>query len=229
MRQRCSRRAADIVPDRPSHHRRAHFEARPAVYAPVSVSLDPRSSEALRGRGIQQLTRTARAFGDRRQGEHVVVVTPTASGKTLCYNLPCSRPSSSSQSRVLYLFPTKALARTARELTELAKSLPTCACNTYTATLRRRPVARCARGPTSCSPIPTCSTPHPAHHTKWREPLPESPLRRDRRAARVSRRLRSHLANVAEAAHAICRHYGRPRSSSWPRPPSPILASSRSA
>src|SRR6266404_4896000 len=104
-----------------------HFEAKPAVYAPFPSSLDPRLVEALRGRGIQQLySHQARAFETVAKGEHVVVVTPTASGKTLCYNMPVLQALvQQSASRVLYLFPTKALAREQlAELTELAKSLP---------------------------------------------------------------------------------------------------------
>jgi DEAD/DEAH box helicase domain-containing protein len=59
----------------------------------------------------QPYTHQAQAIDAVLRGEHVVVVTPTASGKTLCYNLPAlhvllNQPGS----RALYLFPTKALA-----------------------------------------------------------------------------------------------------------------------
>src|SRR5262249_60782377 len=47
-----------------------------------------------------------------RAGENVVIVTPTASGKTLCYNLPVlNAVLENSDTRALYLFPTKALAQ----------------------------------------------------------------------------------------------------------------------
>jgi DEAD/DEAH box helicase domain-containing protein len=90
-----------------------HFEAKPAVYAPFPSSLDPRLVEALRSRGIQQLySHQARAFETVAKGENLVVVTPTASGKTLCYNLPVLQALvQQPESRVLYLFPTKALAQ----------------------------------------------------------------------------------------------------------------------
>lgn len=54
-------------------------------------------------------------------GENVVTVTPTASGKTLCYNLPVLQSISEDQtSRSLYLFPTKALAQDQKsELNEI--------------------------------------------------------------------------------------------------------------
>ena len=103
-----------------------HFEARPPVYAPFPSSLDPRLVEALRGRGIQQLySHQARAFETVAKGEHVVVVTPTASGKTLCYNLPVlNAVLEDPDTRALYLFPTKALAQDQlAELQDLAKRL----------------------------------------------------------------------------------------------------------
>src|ERR1044071_3179865 len=66
-----------------------HFEAKPAVFAPFPSALDPRIVESLRTRGVQQLyAHQARAFELAAKGESLVVVTPTASGKTLCYNLP---------------------------------------------------------------------------------------------------------------------------------------------
>jgi hypothetical protein len=62
-----------------------HFDARPAVYAPFPSALDPRVVEALKGRGVQQLdSHQARGVEVVAKGEHVVVVTSTASGKTLC-------------------------------------------------------------------------------------------------------------------------------------------------
>ncbi|MEK7836971.1 MAG: DEAD/DEAH box helicase, partial [candidate division NC10 bacterium] len=104
-----------------------HFDARPAVFAPFPSSLDPRLVEALRSRGVTQLySHQARAFEIVAKGEHVVVVTPTASGKTLCYNLPVLQSLvQQPEARVLYLFPTKALAQDQlAELTELARTLP---------------------------------------------------------------------------------------------------------
>src|SRR4030095_16155017 len=111
-----------------------HFEARPAVFAPFPSSLDPRIVEALKPRGIEQLySHQARAFDVVSKGEHLVIVTPTASGKTLCYNLPVLQALlQQPDSRVLYLFPTKALAQDQlAELTALAKTLPDMRMFTY--------------------------------------------------------------------------------------------------
>ncbi|MDR0474994.1 MAG: DEAD/DEAH box helicase, partial [Treponema sp.] len=58
-------------------------------FAPFPADLDGRIAEALRGRGIRQLyTHQAEVWEQVQAGKNVVVVTPTASGKTLCYNLP---------------------------------------------------------------------------------------------------------------------------------------------
>ncbi len=86
---------------------------RPARYAPWPAALDPRLRAALERRGIPALyTHQAQAVEAALAGQHVVVVTPTASGKTLCYNLPVlDRLLREPEARALYLFPTKALAQ----------------------------------------------------------------------------------------------------------------------
>ncbi len=90
-----------------------HYAARDARFEPLPDFLDPRLCAILRERGITQLyCHQVAAAKLARQGRNVVVVTPTASGKTLCYNLPilqtlCENP----DARALYLFPTKALAQ----------------------------------------------------------------------------------------------------------------------
>jgi len=84
-----------------------------ASYAPFPNMTDPRLRGALAARGIEQLyTHQAEAFEHVLAGRNVVTITPTASGKTLCYNAPVldailKDPST----RALYLFPTKALAQ----------------------------------------------------------------------------------------------------------------------
>ena len=87
--------------------------ARPARYAPFPADLDPRLAHALAERGVTRLyTHQVEAAERALRGEDVVVVTPTASGKTLCYNLPVLDAAlRQPDSRALYLFPTKALAQ----------------------------------------------------------------------------------------------------------------------
>jgi DEAD/DEAH box helicase len=63
--------------------------ARDGVYAEFPSDLEPRLAAALRGRGIHRLySHQLATWNAIRAGQHAVVVTPTASGKTLCYNLP---------------------------------------------------------------------------------------------------------------------------------------------
>ena len=98
-----------------------------ANFASLPPDLRPELIKALAGRGIQRLyTHQADAYEAVRKGRHLVVVTPTASGKTLCYNLPVlQRLLENPEKRALYLFPTKALAQDQlAELSALKHGLP---------------------------------------------------------------------------------------------------------
>ncbi|MEJ9211597.1 DEAD/DEAH box helicase [Bacillus smithii] len=93
-----------------------------AKTAPFPKTLHPLLKEGLQKRGIDRLyTHQLIAYEKARNGESFVVVTPTASGKTLCYNLPVLESIlSDSSSRALYLFPTKALSQDQKsELNEM--------------------------------------------------------------------------------------------------------------
>ena len=84
-----------------------------ARYEEFPPGIDPRLRAALSRRGIDRLyTHQARAIEHALAGRHVVVTTPTASGKTLCYNIPVMNGIlADPATRALYLFPTKALAQ----------------------------------------------------------------------------------------------------------------------
>ncbi len=86
--------------------------ARPGEFAELPDSLPASLGAALAGRGINRLyVHQAEAFEHATAGRNVVVVTPTASGKTLCYNLPVlTALLANPNARAMYLFPTKALA-----------------------------------------------------------------------------------------------------------------------
>jgi len=90
-----------------------HYPAREAQWAefPDWVNTDLRA--AYRAKGIKQLyTHQAAAAEAVHAEKNVVIVTPTASGKTLCYNLPVLNAIlEDDDTRALYLFPTKALAQ----------------------------------------------------------------------------------------------------------------------
>ena len=89
-----------------------HIPARAAQAVDIPDLVDLKLRNALIGRGIHQLyTHQADALEAVEAGRNVVIVTPTASGKTLCYNLPVlNRLLSEPGARAMYLFPTKALA-----------------------------------------------------------------------------------------------------------------------
>lgn len=86
---------------------------REGTYAALPDALHPLVRNALVRRGIDRLyAHQARAFELARSGRSLVVATPTASGKSLCYHLPVlDRLARDPSARALYLFPTKALSR----------------------------------------------------------------------------------------------------------------------
>jgi DEAD/DEAH box helicase domain-containing protein len=95
---------------------------REAVTAPLPESLHPNLLEALEARGLTTLYRhQAESYEAAARGEHVVVATGTASGKTLAFNLPVlDALAAEPKLRALYLYPTKALAQDqARALAEI--------------------------------------------------------------------------------------------------------------
>jgi DEAD/DEAH box helicase domain-containing protein len=103
-----------------------HIPAREAQYRPMPDWLRPELAAAYKAKGIGQLyTHQAASAELARAGKNFVVVTPTASGKTLCYNLPILNSIlENPDTRALYLFPTKALAQDQlAELHDLATRL----------------------------------------------------------------------------------------------------------
>ncbi|MFW5801958.1 MAG: DEAD/DEAH box helicase [Spirochaeta sp.] len=99
---------------------------REGVYRELPQGLSPFLRVGLSARGITRLySHQAQAYETIRCGKSTVIVTPTASGKTLCYNLPVlqgiiERP----ETRALYLFPTKALSQDQQsELNEVVQGL----------------------------------------------------------------------------------------------------------
>ena len=107
---------------------------RKAKYAEFPASLEPGVLAALRKKGIERpYSHQAKAIECALSGKDLVVVTPTASGKTLCYNVPVLDSILKDESaRALYLFPTKALSsdQTA-ELYSLIQSID-CPVKAYT-------------------------------------------------------------------------------------------------
>jgi DEAD/DEAH box helicase domain-containing protein len=189
-----------------------HFPARAPILVPFPASLDPRIADALRARGIAELySHQARAWDMIAKGQNVVVVTPTASGKTLCYNLPALQALvHQPDARILYLFPTKALAQDQlAELEELARQLPEMRMFTYDGDTpqdaRRAVRARANLVLTNPDMLHSGILPH---HTKW------ATLFQNLRYVVIDELhayrgvFGSHLANVLRRLRRICRHYG---------------------
>jgi DEAD/DEAH box helicase domain-containing protein len=87
--------------------------AREALLAPLPEGLHPRVRDALAAQGVEALwAHQAEAWEAAQRGEHLIVTTGTASGKTLAFNLPVlDALASEPKRRALYLYPTKALAQ----------------------------------------------------------------------------------------------------------------------
>ena len=94
----------------------AHLTTEPpreARSAPLPADVHPALRAALARQGIVELyEHQAQAFEAARRGEHLIVTTGTASGKTLAFNLPVlDALAGEPKNRALYLYPTKALAQ----------------------------------------------------------------------------------------------------------------------
>ena len=191
--------------------------ARSAEYAPFPDAIDSRLRDVLRGRGIEQLyTHQAAALDHTLAKRNVVITTPTASGKTLCYNAPVLNAILKDPStRALYLFPTKALAQDQlaelHELSALLSSAGDLDIGVFTydgdtpADARRAIRGRAHVVLSNPDMVHSGILPH---HPRW---------------AKLFENLRfvvidelhayrgvfgSHLANVLRRLRRICRHYG---------------------
>lgn len=98
------------------------IDGHPATFVPFPERIHPQLKTALKNRGIAELySHQLEAFEYAMAGKHFTAVTPTASGKTLCYNLPVLQTIlENNGARALYMFPTKALSYDQKsELNEL--------------------------------------------------------------------------------------------------------------
>ncbi len=187
--------------------------ARPARYAPWPEALDKSLISSLQSLRISQLyTHQATAIVAALSGENVAVVTGTASGKTLCYNLPVLHTLlADSEARALYLFPTKALAQDqANELSTLISALPfplpVCLYDGDTPA-SQRPAIRRQRGVLISNPDMLHAGILP-HHTRW-ESLFSNLKYIILDELHVYRGVfGSHLANVLRRLRRLCAFYG---------------------
>lgn len=189
------------------------LEARPAEHADWPGALDSRLVEALQQRGISQLySHQARAIESALAGRHTVVVTPTASGKTLCYNLPVlQRVLEDRAARALYMFPTKALSQDQlAELMELdAKVGSDLGVFTYdgdTPSDARRAVR--SRGHVVITNPDMLHTGILPHHTRWARFFSDLKYVVLDELHTYRGVFGSHIANVLRRLHRICKFHG---------------------
>jgi DEAD/DEAH box helicase domain-containing protein len=173
----------------------------------------PRLVEALRSRGIQQLyTHQVEALSAVLQGNSTVVVTPTASGKTLCYNLPVLQTLlADPEARALYMFPTKALAQDQMQelhglITELQADIRTFTYDGDTPGDARRKVREAGHVVvTNPDMLHTGILPH---HTKWVKLFENLRYVVIDELHQYRGVFGSHVGNVIRRLHRVCRFYG---------------------
>jgi DEAD/DEAH box helicase domain-containing protein len=187
--------------------------ARQAAYADMPAWLDPRIVKGLASRGIDRLyTHQSEAIEAIHAGEDVVVVTPTASGKTLCYALPALHAiAEDPAARALFLFPTKALGQDqVAEFGELAASADlSIITSTYDGDTPApiRSTVRAAGQVVVTNPDMLHSAILP-HHTKWFQLFEQLQLIVVDELHTYRGVFGSHVANVLRRLMRICAHYG---------------------
>ena len=189
------------------------LEPRPPRHAPWPIGIDPRLVEGLRSRGIDApYTHQAAAFAAAASGRNAVVVTPTASGKTLCYNLPVlDAVARDEAARALYLFPTKALATD--QLVELRALADAAGLGLKTHTYdgdtppNVRSVVRAAGQVVITNPDMLHAAILP-HHTKWFKLFENLRYVVIDELHTYRGLFGSHVANVIRRLRRICNHYG---------------------
>jgi DEAD/DEAH box helicase domain-containing protein len=187
--------------------------AREAKFRPIPGWVTSTLSEAYRAKGIQELySHQALTAELVHHGKNVVVVTPTASGKTLCYNLPVlNAVLENADTRALYLFPTKALAQDQlAELHDLSKRLDDCfGVFTYdgdTPSDARKAIRE--RGHVVLTNPDMLHTGILPHHTKWMRLLENLGYIVIDELHTYRGVFGSHLANVLRRLRRVSRFYG---------------------
>ena len=189
------------------------ISAKEAETISLPSELDSRLKNALQTRGITELyTHQNQAYQLAKSGLHFVAVTPTASGKTLCYNLPVLQQIVNDEtSRALYLFPTKALAQDQKaELNDIIAEMGV-PLNSYTYDGDTSPTIRQKVRKAGHIVITNPDMLHSAilpHHTKWVS-LFENLKYIVIDELHIYRGIfGSHVANVIRRLKRICNFYG---------------------
>ncbi|KKK37636.1 ATP-dependent helicase [Mesobacillus campisalis] len=189
------------------------IEAKEARTSLLPADISPLLREALQKRGINELyTHQKTAYESVEKGDSIVAVTPTASGKTLCYNLPVLQEIiKDPKARALYMFPTKALAQDQKsEINELIQEAGL-NINSYTydgdtpANIRQK--VRKAGHIVITNPDMLHSAILP-HHTKWVSLFENLKFVVIDELHIYRGVFGSHVANVIRRLRRICQYYG---------------------
>jgi len=190
-----------------------HLPPTPPSLVPFPATLDGRLAEVLGRRGIDRLySHQAQAVEAVLAGRNVAVVTPTASGKTLCYNLPVlDAILRDGEARALYLFPTKALAQDQLDelhglVTDLGADVKTFTYDGDTPADARRAVRSAGHiVVTNPDMLHTGILPH---HTKWMKLFENLRFVVIDELHQYRGVFGSHVANVIRRLRRVCRFYG---------------------
>jgi DEAD/DEAH box helicase domain-containing protein len=193
--------------------------AREAQFRPFPGGLHPALAQAMHQRGIQDLyLHQEQAWHAAADGSHLVIVTGTASGKTLSYNLPVlDRMVRDPEARALYIFPTKALAQDqthdlqewSRLLESLQPGMPGIGVGAYdgdTPSAARPGIRAKARAViTNPDMLHTGILPH---HTRWAEFFQHLEFVIIDEVHTYRGVFGSHVANVIRRLKRVCQFYG---------------------
>ncbi len=187
--------------------------AREASYADFPDWIDKRIIGALKKKGIHSLySHQASAICAAKNGKDMVVVTPTASGKTICYNIPVLNAIlEDEESRAIFLFPTKALSQD--QTTELHSLITEAGIDvkTYTYDGDTPQSARKAIRQAGHIVVTNPDMLHTGilpHHTKWTRLFENLKFVVIDEVHHYRGVFGSHLANVIRRLKRICEFYG---------------------
>jgi DEAD/DEAH box helicase domain-containing protein len=192
-------------------------ESREGLYSDFPAEIEGTLQQALKDRGVLRLySHQAEAFERLQGGRDIVVVTPTASGKTLCYNLSVLNGIIGDASqRALYLFPTKALAQDQRTELETLIERTGVDVRVYTydgdtpADIRKKVRTQAQVVITNPDMLHTGILPH---HTKWNRFFSQLSFVVIDEMHTYRGVSGSHMVNVLRRLKRVCAHYGsRPR------------------
>ena len=191
-----------------------HIPASDGTFAPYPKWVNLHLQTVLAKRGMSQLySHQAHAVELIRQGKDVVLVTPTASGKTLCYNLPVlQRILEEPETRAMYIFPTKALANDQMNevhglISDLKADIKTFTYDGDTPDDARRAIRK--QGHVVVTNPDMLHTGILPHHTKWQKLFTNLKYVVVDELHVYRGVFGSHLTNVFRRLKRVCRFYGQ--------------------